>query len=145
MKPKAWQENILNTITPLKNGTDRFFLRCLLQILTLPSEYLSRKWNSSDQPTFFPYSCTCLCTVANKSGTECGLLPLYPICFKVWLHTWFSAYTGCNEGLFELLLPSYKVKAYCPFSPYLWHQQLDFLFFWSFSANPKVGCVGKSQ
>ncbi len=40
---------------------------------------------------------------------------------------WYSAYLGCNEWLFELLLPFYHLYPVCPFSSELWHQQGIFI------------------
>lgn len=49
------------------------------------------------------------------------VLLLYYICCKV-----ASAYRDCNDVLFELLLPSYQIKAVWLFSSDLWYQQGTF-------------------
>ncbi len=120
---------------PLRQG------RSLRQILTLPSECCSRNQDSSDQATFFQstivqflWACVnCILRVlflADRSGTRCGLLLLEPICFRVQVlcvQRWYSADLGCNEWLFELLLPFYHLSPVCPFSSDLWHQQGIFI------------------
>ncbi len=68
---------------------------------------------------------------------------------------WYSAYLGCNEWLFKLLLLFYHLQPVCAFSSDLWHKQgiLStqlpltgcFLFFGPFSVNPRDGCAWKSQ
>jgi len=103
------------------------FSFCLRQILTLPSERLSRNRDSSDQATFF-----------QSSTVNFGelLLPLFPIyrgdewypvgsCSVVahppqgcvlWLHKCFAAYLDCNEWLFQSKLLFYQLEAFGPFS-----------------------------
>ncbi len=54
----------------------------------------------------------CFFFLADRSGTRCGLLLLESICFRVWrvvCSEMYSADLGCNEWLFELLLPFYHL------------------------------------
>ncbi len=57
---------------------------------------------------------------------------------------WYSAYLGCNEWLFELLLPFYYLYSVCPFSSDLWHQQGIFIHttaaHWIFSLFQTILC-----
>ncbi len=95
----------------------------LHQILTLLSECRSRNRDSSEQATFlqssivqFWWVCVnCILRVlflSDRSSTRCGLLLLEPICFRVRrvvCSEMYSADLGCNEWLFELLLPFYHL------------------------------------
>ncbi len=66
---------------------------------------------------------------------------------------WYSAYIGCNEWLFELLLPFYHLYPVCPFSSDINKAFSStrlpltgyFLFFGPFSVNPRDGCVPVDQ
>ncbi|MDG2633082.1 hypothetical protein P7M35_25030, partial [Vibrio parahaemolyticus] len=57
---------------------------------------------------------------------------------------WSSAYLGCNEWLFELLLSFYHLELVWPFSSDLWHQQDIFTqrtaAQWVFSLSGTILC-----
>ncbi len=168
-RPKVCHENISHITPPppawtVETRQDGSMLSCSLrQILTLPSECRSRNRDSSDQATFFQSSIVqfwraCVnCSLrflflADRSGTRCGLLLQGSTCC---VQRWYSAYLGCNEWLFELLLPFYHLyqSAHSPLTSDInkafSSTQLPltgyFLFFGSFSVNPRDGCVWKSQ
>ncbi len=177
--PKVCHENIPHTITPppawtVETREDGSILSCSLsQILTLPSECRSRNRDSSDQATFFQYSIVqfwwdCAnCSLrflflADRSGTRCGLLLCSPSAsgFEVLcVQRWYSAYLGCNEWLFEFLLPFYHLSHHSPLTseinkaflstqlPLTLYFSSLFLisFFGPFSVNPRDGCAWKSQ
>ncbi len=112
--PPAW------TVETRQDGS---MLSCSLrQILTLPSECRSRNQDSSDQATFFQSSIVqfwwvcvnCILRflfLSNRSGTGvvfCCCSPSASGFDVLCVQRWYSAYLGCNEWLFELLLPFYQ-------------------------------------
>ncbi len=127
---KVCQENISHTITPApaawtnETQQDRSMLSCSLhQILTLPSECRSRNRDSSDQATFsnlllssfgepvwivFSVCCSYL-TEAAPGVVFCCWSPSASGFDVLCIRRWYSAYLGCNEWLFELLLPFYHL------------------------------------
>ncbi len=169
------QENIPHTITPsppawtVETRQDGSMLSYTLrQILTLPSECHSRNQDSSDQATFFQSSivqCLWVCVncslrflfLADWSGTRCGLLLLWPICFRVRCVVLF------RDGILHTLVVASGYLSYCchpiisnlsDHSPltstrHFQSTQLPltgyFLFFGPFSVNPRDGCLWKSQ
>ncbi len=82
---------------------------------------VSRNRDSSDQVTFFQSSIfqfwwvcvNCFLFLGDRSGTRCGLLLLYSPSASgfdvLCVQRWYSAYLGCNEWLFELLLTFYHL------------------------------------
>ncbi len=134
---RVFQENISHTITTpppawtVETRQDGSMLSCSW------SECRSRNRDSSDQETFslsfivqFWWACA-NCSLrflflTDKSGIWCGLCccsssaPGFDV---LCVQRWYSAYLGCNKGLFELLLPFYHLWPVCPFSSDLWHQQ----------------------
>ncbi len=161
--PKVCQENIPHTITPpsawtVETRQDGSMLSCALrQILTLPSECRSINRDSSDQATSIFY---CLILVrpvpivaSVSSYYLTGAAPNVVFCccspsasgFDMWyVQRWYSAYLGCNEWLFELLLPFYHFQPVCPFSSDLWHQQGILVYttatHWIFSLSRTILC-----
>ncbi len=156
MGPKC--ANLPNTPPPpppawtIETRQDVSMLSCsLCQILTLPSECRSRNRDSSDQATFFQSSIVrfwwvcvncilCFLFLADRSGTG--------VVFCCWsssasgfnvlcVQRWYSVYLGCNEWLFELLLPFYNLIL-------LWHQQGIFVHttaaHWIFSLFRTILC-----
>ncbi len=129
-RPKVCQENIPHTITPpppawtVETRQDGSMLSCsLLQILTLLSECCSRNRDSSDQATFFQssivqfyWACVNCCLrflfLADRTSTGvifCCCSPSASGFDVLCVQRWYSAYLGCNEWLFELLLPFFHL------------------------------------
>ncbi len=148
---------------------DGSMLSCSLrQILTLTSECRSRNRDSSDQATFsnlllsnFGESelivssvCCSYLTGAAHGVVFCCWSPSASGFDVLCVQRWYSAYLGCNEWLFELLLSFYHLYPVFPFSSDLWHPQgiyvhttaghWIFSLFRPFSVNPRDGCARKS-
>ncbi|MEQ2300626.1 hypothetical protein AMECASPLE_027644 [Ameca splendens] len=62
------------------------------------------------QPQFPVLSCSCCIPCTSRFHVLC-------------IQRCSSACLGCNEWLFELLLPFYQLEPVWPFSSDLWHQQ----------------------
>lgn len=84
-----------------------------------------------------------------------GVLLVVAFCFKDLKYCTLTdthTHHGCNDWLFELLLPSNQIEADWWFSSDVWHQQgictqrtEYFLIFWPFSIYLRDGCTGKSR
>jgi len=127
--PKVCQENITPppacTVVTRHDGSMISF--CLCQILTLPSEFLNRNQDSSDQATIFQSSTfQCWWALANCSlfflfvGEMSCTLGVFCCCSpsasRFWLHKCFAAYLGCNECLFQSKMLFYQLESVGPFS-----------------------------
>ncbi len=160
--PKVCQENILHTITPppppawtIETRQDRAMLSCSLrQILTLPSECRSRNRDSSDQATFSNLLLSnfgttgvvfCCCS-PSASGFDvlcvqmlCGVLHTLVVTSGYLSYCCLSVIS--NQSTHSPLISDIN-KAFSttqlPLTGY-------FLFFGSFSVNPRDGCAWKSQ
>ncbi len=148
---KVCQENIPHTITPpsppaawtVETRQDRSMISCsLCQILTIPSECRSRNQDSSDETMFFKSSIVqfwwaCVNCILHFLFLVDRMAPGVVFCcwstsdsgFDVLcVQRWYSAYLGCNEWLFELLLPFYHLYPVYPFSSDPWNQQGIFVY-----------------
>lgn len=126
---------------------------------------LRRNQDSSDQATFFWSSiidfwwARVKCSfwflfLADSSGTWCGLCssPSTSMFDRSCVQRCSSVNPGCNKLLFELLLPSYQLKAAWYFWPLestrysqpVAHYSLAIFFFFFLSVNP-INCWNPSR
>ena len=129
--------------------------RCLRQILTRPSE--CRRWNrdSSDQAKFFQSSIVQFWRACANCSLSFLLLADRSVVFRcrspsssrfheLCVQRWYSAFSGCDECLFELLLPSCDLEPVCPISSDLSHQRGMFIHtaaaHWIFSLFQTILC-----
>ncbi len=133
----------MNSLSCLKNSWDDLNKAgwiCAFMLFTPNSDptskCLNRNRDASDLVTFFQSSVVqfrwaCVnCSLsflflADRSGTGvvfCCCSPSASKFYVLSIQRCSSAYLGCNEWLFELLLPFYHLKPVWPFSSDLWHQ-----------------------
>lgn len=91
---------------------------------------------------FFWFSFTTNLFLTVDRGTRCCCSPSSSHFVVLCIQRSFSAYVGCNNWSFELLLPSYE--AVWPSSSEFWDQWAIFLFFRLFCINPRDGCAGSA-
>ncbi len=160
--PKVCQENIPHTITPppawtVETRQDRSMLSCSLhQILTLhlnvaaefethhTRQRFSNLLLSSFGESVWIVSSVCCSylTGAAPGVVFCCWSPSASGFDVLCVQRWYSAYLGCNEWLFELLLPFYT--SITSLSILLWHQQGIFVHttaaHWIFSLFRTILC-----
>lgn len=103
---------------------------CFSCFLILPSECLSRNWDSSDKATFcqsslvqfWPACMNCPCSFLAPSVVFCCYSPFLSRLDSLCIWRYSSAYLGCNECLFELLLSYYQLILVWSFSSDIWYQ-----------------------
>lgn len=102
---------------------------CLCQIPAQPSKCFSRNRGSSVKPVFSslmfsnfyePVQIFGFQLLADMSSTQCDLLLLCPLCFKIRCAVYSEmVFYNSNKWLFELMLSSYQLKRIWSFSSHM--------------------------